>query len=391
MKTLSLRNIADHISQWHGKTAVVRVDFNVPVRDGIILDDSRIKASVATIQFLMKNDVSVRILTHFGRPKGKDAQLSTQFLCAPLKALVGEDVVFCEDLLPTSARLVLYQNVRFYEGEEANAANFSEQLSRLGDVYINDAFSVCHRAHASTEGITQYLPSYAGLTLAHEVRELEKGLLKPELPLFAILGGAKVSSKWDVLNHILPKVQRCYIGGGMANTFVRAQGANIGASLVENDLLESAMQLLEAFSDKIVLPHDFVVTDSLSHPSTIRTSLGHDIRDDEMIVDIGKHTIATWSESLTQAKTIVWNGPLGVFEVPPFHKATIGIMSAVAQASREHKLYSVVGGGETVAAAHAAHVYDDIGFVSTAGGAFLEWLEGRTLPGIFALQNREST
>lgn len=388
MKTLSLRYVSQHIETWRGKTAVMRVDYNVPVREGQILDMTRIQASLPTLQLLLQNQVDVRILTHFGRPVGNDARFSTHFLCDALSQLLTNKIIFSDSWAPQDEAIVLYENVRFHEGEENNNKDFAQQLASLGDFYINDAFSVSHRAHASTEGITHFLPSYAGLALEHEMRELEKGLLHPQRPLFAIIGGAKVSSKWNVLQHILPLVDHCYIGGGMANTFLLAQGKPVGVSLVECDLVDSARGLLNQFEKKIHLPRDCVVATSLDSSEHVRTCSIDNVAKHEMIVDVGSETIRSWSSELQSARTVIWNGPMGVFEVPPFHQGTTNLMLVVAQYSKQKQLYSVIGGGETVAAATAAHVSGDIGFVSTAGGAFLEWLEGKKLPALIALEEK---
>lgn len=387
LNSINLPKVLENFSY---KTAIVRVDYNVPVQEGRVLDDSRIRASIATIQKLQEYNIKIRLITHYGRPKGADKNYSTEFLVPILSDIFHQPVVFSDTLSPHSSPFVLYENIRFWEGEEKNDPQFAQKIASLGDFYVNDAFSVSHRAHASTEGVTKFLPSFAGLQMECEVTRLTQALTQPQPPFMAIIGGSKISTKISVLENLLPKVDACFIGGGMANTFLCAQGYEVGASLLEKAWITTAQDLLKKFP-YIILPQDVVVTTQIEKDAPMRICSVQGIEKNEKIVDIGPQTIAQVQDSLNAAKTLIWNGPLGVFEVPPFHQGTQAVMKIVGDLSRNKQILSVIGGGETVAAAYQANVQEDLGFISTAGGAFLEWLEGKQLPGIIALCQNADT
>lgn len=366
------------------KTALLRVDYNVPVHEGEILDDTRIFCTIPTIQHLRKHGIKVRILTHFGRPKGQNIpELSTQFLVKPLSKFLGETVSFSKDFSPSEDNIVLYENLRFDPGEEKNDPEFAKKLSLLGDLFINDAFSVSHRAHASTVGVAEHLPSFMGQHLEKEWSSYQS-LQEPQKPYVGIIGGAKVSTKLPVLKNLLSKLDSCFVGGGMANTFLAAQDIYVADSLVEESMIPTAKELLKKHTN-IMLPEDVVVTKDVQVPTDVRMCPINDIQEGEKIVDIGMITIQKIHEKLNEAETIVWNGPLGVFEIPPFDNGTLSIMKVLGAISQSRPMHSIAGGGETVAAAKASGVEEQLYFLSTAGGAFLEFLSGKTLPGIKAL------
>ena len=391
-----LRRIAD-LGELAGKTVLVRLDLNVPMQDGRISDDTRIQAHVPTIRLLRERGAKLVLLSHFGRPKGKPLpELSLRPLLPALEATFGEAVGFASDCIGEKARqaieaadgLVLLENVRFHPGEEANDPAFAGELAALGEAYVNDAFSAAHRAHASTEGVAHRLPAAAGEAMAREIEALERALGHPERPLVAIIGGAKISTKLAVLGHLARKVDHLVIGGGMANTFLLAQGFDIGTSLAEHDLVATAKRILEEAAEAgctIYLPRDVVVARALAPRVSSRVVPVDAVRDAEMILDIGPESVKRLIGVLEDARTLIWNGPLGAFEVPPFDRATIRLAEAAARLTRAGRLLSVAGGGDTVAALNAAGIAHDFSHVSTAGGAFLEWMEGRTLPGVAVL------
>jgi phosphoglycerate kinase len=383
-----------------GKRVLVRVDLNVPMQDGQVSDATRIERLVPTIEALAKGGARVVLLSHFGRPKGKPTpDASLRQLVAPLSAaLGGRKVAFAEDCIGPDAEKVvaalqdgdvaLLENLRFHPGEEINDPNFASALAKLGDLYVNDAFSAAHRAHASTEALAHQLPNAAGLLMQAELEALTAALEKPERPVAAIVGGSKVSTKLDLLNSLVGKVDLLIIGGAMANTMLLAQGVEVGKSLVERDMLETAKAIFGAARKAgcaIVLPEDAVVAAQLAVGQETRTVPMGEVPADLMVLDAGPKTVATIAAKLAGVKTLVWNGPVGAFEFPPFDAATNAIAQDVARLVAAGKLLAVAGGGDTVSAMSHAGVIDKLSYVSTAGGAFLEWLEGRELPGVKAL------
>jgi phosphoglycerate kinase len=385
----------------NGKRVLVRVDLNVPMQDGAVSDDTRLRAAVPTIAELSDRGAIVLLLSHFGRPKGqKRPDMSTALLVKPLSQLLGRSVRFIEDCRgPDAERAVstmtagsvgILENTRFHDGEEKNNPELAKGMAALGDFYVDDAFSTAHRAHASTEGITRFLPSFAGRAMEAELKALERALGNPERPVAAVVGGAKVSTKLAVLGHLVGKVDHLIIGGGMANTFLAARGVSVGKSLCEHELTGEAEGIFERAEQArctIHLPYDVVVAKELKpNPPGVRTINVHEVQPDEMILDVGPAAIEALSDVLKTCRTLVWNGPLGAFEVPPFDAATVALAKTAAALTKEGSLVSVAGGGDTVAALNHAGVTQDFTFVSTAGGAFLEWMEGRTLPGVAALE-----
>jgi len=383
-----------------GKRVLVRVDLNVPMKDGAISDDTRLRAAVPTIAELSDKGAIVLLLSHFGRPKGRSRpDMSTALLVKPLAELTGRSVRFVEDCQgEEAARAVsimlpgaigILENTRFHLGEEKNDPELAKGMAELGDYYVNDAFSVSHRAHASTEGIAHLLSAYAGRAMEAELTALEKALGNPERPVAAVVGGAKVSTKLAVLGNLVGKVDHLIIGGGMANTFLAARGVDVGKSLAEHDLVgeaESIFERADAAGCTIHLPYDVVVAKEFApNPPSLRTCNVHEVASDEMILDVGPAAVEALADVLKTCRTLVWNGPLGAFETPPFDAATVALAQTAAALTQDGSLVSVAGGGDTVAALNHAGVADDFTFVSTAGGAFLEWMEGRTLPGIAAL------
>ena len=384
-----------------GKTALVRVDFNVPMEDGRVTDDTRLRAAVPTIQRLRDAGAKVALLAHFDRPKGQRVpSMSLEPVVDELENLLGAPVRFAPDCVGPEAKaalddldvggVILLENVRFHAGEEKNDPAFAAQLAELGDVYVNDAFSAAHRAHASTEGLARLLPAYAGESMRRELEALDKALGKPVKPVLGIVGGAKVSTKLDLLKNLVGKLDRLAIGGGMANTFLFAQGIDIGGSLAERDMADTAREILaeaEAKGCEILLPRDVVVATDLKPGVETRTVLAREeIGEDEKILDAGPLTVEALVKAMALSRTLIWNGPLGVFEVPPFDAATVKAAQAAAQLAKTGAITAVAGGGDTVAALHHAGVAEDMTFVSTAGGAFLEWMEGKPLPGVEALR-----
>ena len=383
-----------------GKRVLLRGDLNVPMRDGAVADASRLNRLAPTIGEIRDSGASVVVLAHFGRPKGERvATLSLRPLVAPLsEALGGREVAFADDCIgPVAERaaatlrpgdVLLLENLRFHAGEEANDPEFAGALAALGDVYVNDAFSAAHRAHASTEGLAQLLPAAAGRLMEAELEALAGALETPARPLAAIVGGAKVSTKLDLLGNLLGKVDTLAIGGAMANTFLHALGTDVGASLCERGMVGAARRILgeaDGAGCEIVLPSDVVVAKALEAGAPAETVPIAAVPDDSMILDVGAVSASALSARLAECRTLVWNGPLGAFEVPPFDAATVAVARATAKLTGAGTLRSVAGGGDTVAALSHAGVADDFSYLSTAGGAFLEWLEGKTLPGVAAL------
>lgn len=384
-----------------GRRVLVRVDFNVPMHDGQISDATRIARALPTIKELRRVGARVILLSHFSRPKGmRVAEMSLRPVVAALQAaLDGAPVAFSEDCIGSVAEaavaalgpgdVLLLENVRFHAGEEANDPAFAAALARLGDVYVDDAFSAAHRAHASVEALARQLPAAAGRLMQAELEHLAAALESPRHPVAAVIGGAKVSSKLDLLGNLVRKVDLLVIGGGMANTFLHAQGIEVGRSLCERELSATVQEILEvatAANCEILLPRDAVVAGSLQAGVATRTVAINRVPVDQMILDIGPVAVATINGRLADCRTVVWNGPLGCFEVSPFDAGTTAVAREVARLTHAGRLLSVAGGGDTVAALAHAGAIDDFSYVSTAGGAFLEWIEGKTLPGIAALE-----
>ncbi len=381
-----------------GKRVLVRVDFNVPVQEGKITDDRRIRESLPTIQYLLEQGATVILMSHFGRPKGsRDPKYSLRPVAEHLSGLLGKPVQFLEDCVGEAVEqavlslspgsVVLLENVRFHPEEEANDPTFARALARLGEVYVNDAFGSAHRAHASTEGVAHYLPAVAGLLMEKELRYLGQALANPERPFVAILGGAKVHDKIGVIDNLLPKVDRLLIGGGMAFTFLKAQGLEIGRSLLDESSLEFAQRVLREAGDKVMLPVDVVVASSLEAGVPTQVVPVEAIPSDLMGLDIGPETARRFGEVVRQAKMVVWNGPLGAFEVAPFAEGTRAVMEALANS----QAVSILGGGDTSAAAEQLGYAEKMTHISTGGGASLEFLEGRTLPGVAVLLDKEAS
>ncbi len=384
-----------------GKTALVRVDFNVPMEDGKVTDDTRLRVALPTINTLRDAGAKVALLAHFDRPKGKVVpSMSLAPVVDDLERLLGAPVRFAPDCVGDEARsaiadldaggVILLENVRFHAGEEANDPAFAQQLADLGDLYVDDAFSAAHRAHASTEGLARLLPAYAGESMRRELDALDAALGKPQKPVIGIVGGAKVSTKLDLLKNLVARLDRLAIGGGMANTFLFAQGLDIGGSLAERDMANTALEIIaeaKAKGCEILLPVDFIVATEVNPGAAARPVVaGEPLSAEDKILDAGPATVARLVDALTASKTLIWNGPLGVFEVPPFDVATVAVAHHAAALAKAGVLIAVGGGGDTVAALHHAGVVDDMTFVSTAGGAFLEWMEGKPLPGVEALR-----
>lgn len=383
-----------------GKRVLVRADLNVPMQDGKITDDTRIRRFAPTVRDLAKAGARVIILSHFGRPNGKVVpEMSLEPLVDPLSEALHQPASFGRDCIGTPAEeaidvledggVVLLENVRFHPGEEANDPDFAKALAALGDIYVNDAFSAAHRAHASTEALALLLPSAAGRLMQAELEALSRALEKPERPLMAVVGGAKISTKLDLLSNLSQKVDQLIIGGGMANTFLNAMGKPVGTSLCEHDMADTARDVIAAAKDagcEIVLPLDAAVASEFKEGAESDIVPVDAVPEDKMILDIGPETIADLESRLEGAKTVVWNGPLGAFEIAPFDKGTTAVARAAARLTKAEKLVSVAGGGDTVAALAHADADREFTYVSSAGGAFLEWLEGKELPGVAALR-----
>ncbi|PCI45544.1 MAG: phosphoglycerate kinase [Alphaproteobacteria bacterium] len=396
---VQIRNIED-LGALEGKRVLIRADLNVPMKDGIVTDDTRIRSVAPTILALMDKGAQVIIMSHFGRPKGKIVpEMSLEQLAQPLSDVIKKAVVFIDNCIGNviketldameSDAVLLLENLRFHAGEASNDADFAQALADNADFYVNEAFSCAHRAHASTEGIAHLLPSAAGLSLEKELAALESALGDPRRPLCAVVGGAKVSSKLDVLTNLVEKVDHLIIGGGMANTFLAAQGVDVGASLCEHDLADTARAILAkaaAQNCTIHLPTDLVVAKEFKAGADCRTIGLDEVTSDEMILDVGPATVADLAEMLTSCKTLIWNGPMGAFEIEPFDAATVALAKAAGQLTEQGSLVSVAGGGDTVAALNHAGVAGQFTHISTAGGAFLEWMEGKELPGVKILE-----
>ncbi|SDW18200.1 phosphoglycerate kinase [Albimonas donghaensis] len=384
-----------------GKRALVRVDVNVPVRDGKVTDATRIDAILPTLRDILAKGGKPVLLAHFGRPKGQVVpEMSLEVVRPALEAAIGAPVAFASDCVgePAAAAIaampeggvLLLENTRFHAGEEKNDPAFADQLAALGDVFVNDAFSAAHRAHASTEGLARRLPSAAGRLMESELSALEKALAHPERPVTAVVGGAKVSTKLDLLSNLMAKVDAIVIGGGMANTFLAAQGIGVGKSLCEHDLLDTAREIMakaDAQGCKLLLPSDVVVAREFAANAANQTVPATECPEDAMILDAGPDAVAAVAAQFAASKTLVWNGPLGAFEIEPFNTATDAAATTAAELTEAGKLLSVAGGGDTVAALNASGAAAKFSYVSTAGGAFLEWLEGKTLPGVAALES----
>ena len=390
----------DDLGDIAGKTILVREDLNVPMQKGVVTDDTRLRAAMPTICELSDKGAKVLVLSHFGRPKGAfDPDLSLRILAEPMAAVLGRPVAFIGDTEGAEAKaavdalpaggIAILENTRFHPGETKNAPETIEAMAALGDIYVNDAFSVAHRAHVSTEGLAHKLPAYAGRSMEKELDALEAALGKPEKPVAAVVGGAKVSTKLDVLTNLVDVVDHLVIGGGMANTFLAARGVDVGKSLCEHDLAETAEKIMdaaEAAGCTVHLPYEVVVAKEFAaNPPSLRTCNVHEVAADEMILDVGPSAVEALADALKTCRTLVWNGPLGAFELAPFDAATVSLARTAAALTKEGVLVSVAGGGDTVAALNHAGVAGDFSFVSTAGGAFLEWMEGKELPGVVAL------
>jgi len=381
------------------KRVLVRVDLNVPMENGRITDATRIERVAPTITEISAKGGKVILLAHFGRPKGRDPKESLKPVAAEVERVVKKHVAFADDCVGEAAEaavaamkpgdILLLENTRFHSQEEQNDPGFVEKLSKLGDIYVNDAFSAAHRAHASTEGLARKLPAYAGRTMQAELEALGKALDHPQRPVIAIVGGAKVSTKLELLENLIAKVEGLVIGGAMANTFLHAQGINVQKSLAEKDMADTARRILakaEEASCAIILPVDATVAFHFAANAPSHAYGLDAIPRDGMVLDIGRQSVERIKGALDDAATLVWNGPLGAFEMPPFDTGTVAVARYAAARTKSHGLVSIAGGGDTVAALNAAGVADKFSYVSTAGGAFLEWLEGRKLPGVEALR-----
>ena len=383
-----------------GKTVLTRVDINVPIENGIVTDATRIIRIAPTINDILDKGGKPMLIAHFGRPKGKVVdEMSLRPIVPALEQALGRSVQFIETLEGAEnltaeakgAEVLLLENIRFHPGEEANDPDFAQRLAGLGDVYCNDAFSAAHRAHASTEGLAHHLPACAGRLMQAELEALEAALSTPQRPVVAVVGGAKVSTKLDLLGNLVERVDQLVIGGGMANTFLMAEGADLGASLVEAEMLPTAREIMakaKTTGCQIILPQDGAVARAFKAGAPCDTlALGSDtkLESDQMVLDAGAASTAAILTAFESLKTLIWNGPLGAFEIAPFDTATVAAAQKAAALTRADALVTVAGGGDTVAALNAAGVADDFSYISTAGGAFLEWMEGKTLPGVAAL------
>jgi len=384
----------------HGKRVLLRADLNVPIKDGVVTDATRIERLAPTIEALIGKGAKVVVMSHFGRPKdGPDPALSLRPLVGSLEKAIGSrKVVFAADCIGDEANQVvaglqpaqvaLLENLRFHEGEEANSPDFARALAELGDIYVDDAFSAAHRAHASIDALARLLPAAAGKLMEAELGALTAALENPQRPVLALIGGAKVSTKLDLLRFLISKVDLLAVGGAMANTLLLAEGRGVGRSLCERDMVETARRVLALARERncrVILPEDAVIAPDLAPGTKTREIVIDAVPPDAMILDIGPKTVDRLGGVLTETRTLVWNGPLGAFETPPFDRGTIAVAKKVAELTRSGNLLSVAGGGDTVAALAAARVTDGLSYVSAAGGAFLEWLEGRELPGVAAL------
>ena len=398
----TLDDLSGDLGDVTGKVALVRVDLNLPMADGRATDLTRAEAVKATILELAGKGAKVVLLAHFGRPKGeRNSTMSLSYIQGEIERVIGKEVMFIPEVTgPVVAQAIgilragdvgMLENTRFWAGEEKNDLDFARGIAANGDFYVNDAFSAAHRAHATTEALAHLLPAYAGRAMEAELKALDTALGNPEKPVAAIVGGAKVSTKLAVLENLTGKVEHLIIGGGMANTFLAAQGVDVGKSLCEHELKDTVLAIIAA-ADKagctIHLPYDVVVAKEFAaNPPSLRTCNVHEVTADEMILDVGPQAVEALADVLKTCRTLVWNGPLGAFETPPFDAATMGIARTVAALTQEGSLVSVAGGGDTVAALNQAGVSGDVTYISTAGGAFLEWMEGKVLPGVAALES----
>ncbi len=383
-----------------GKVVMTRVDLNVPVENGEVTDATRIERIVPTVRDILDKGGKPVLMAHFGRPKGQRVDdMSLRVVLPALQQALGVPVKFAEDCIGAPAKravadlqageVLLLENTRFHAGEETNDGIFAASLGALGEVYCNDAFSAAHRAHASTEALARILPACAGRLMQAELKALEAALGNPARPVIAIVGGAKVSTKLDLLGNLVARVDRLVIGGGMANTFLAARGVEVGKSLAEHDMAETARQILEKAKEtgcEILLPGDIVVAREFKAGAESETLDVAACPADAMILDAGPQTVEAIKKAMAASQTLIWNGPLGAFEIPPFDAATVAAAQEAARLTREGHLVSVAGGGDTVAALNQAGVADDFSYFSTAGGAFLEWMEGKTLPGVAVLE-----
>ncbi|MEO0908498.1 MAG: phosphoglycerate kinase [Pseudomonadota bacterium] len=390
----------DDLGDVTGKVALVRVDLNLPMKDGSATDLTRAQAVKPTILELSKRGAKVLMLAHFGRPKGqRSSVLSTSMVLGDVENVMGKEIMFIPEVagpvveqsigILRDGDIGLLDNTRFWPGEEANDPAFAKAIAAHGDFYVNDAFSAAHRAHATTEGLAHLLPAFAGRAMEAELKALDAALGNPEAPVAAVVGGAKVSTKLAVLENLVGRVQHLIIGGGMANTFLAAKGVDVGKSLCEHDLTGTASKIMDEADHAgctVHLPYDVVVAKEFAeNPPSLRTCNVHEVGADEMILDIGPMAAEALADVLKTCRTLVWNGPLGAFETEPFDAATMALARHVAALTQEEQLISVAGGGDTVAALAQAGVTDDVTYISTAGGAFLEWMEGKELPGVAAL------
>lgn len=387
-----------------GKTILLRGDLNVPVQDGKVTDTTRLERLAKTIRELQTKKAKIVILSHFGRPKGKvDPAFSLRIVVAAMEKIMGGKVQFCEAVRGEKAKaavaamqpadVLILENTRFEKGEEENDPALAREIAALGDIYVNDAFSVSHRAHVSTEGLAHFMPSYAGRDMQDELDALTRGLENPVRPVVAIVGGSKISTKLDLLKNLTAKVDVLVLGGAMANTFLAAEGKSVGKSLCETDMLDTARSIMadsKARGCTIMLPLDVVLAPEFKPQPSAPTVDVNAIPEGQMALDAGAKTIEAIGAVLEKAKTVVWNGPLGAFEMAPFEKGTVAVLQKVAALTKAGQLISVAGGGDTVAAVNMAGVADSLSYVSTAGGAFLEWLEGRTLPGVEVLRKKDA-
>ncbi|HEY4141565.1 MAG TPA: phosphoglycerate kinase [Pseudolabrys sp.] len=382
-----------------GKRVLVRVDLNVPVENGVVTDSTRIERVAPALTELADKGAKVILLSHFGRPKGRDPKNSLKPVAAEVARVIKRPVKFVDDCVGAQAEaavaaarngdILCLENTRFHAGEEKNDPEFVAQLAKLGDIWVNDAFSAAHRAHASTEGLGHKLPAYAGRAMQAELDALGKALETPQRPVVAIVGGAKISTKLDLLSNLLAKVDVLVIGGAMANTFLLAQGKQVGKSLVERDLLDTARKIMDEAKAKgreVVLPVDAVVAEKFEANALSKVVSVDAVPEGSMILDIGPKSVEQVVSVLARAKTLVWNGPFGAFEMEPFDAGTVSVAEAAAELTQAGKLVTVAGGGDTVAAMNVAGVADRFTYISTAGGAFLEWLEGKALPGVEVLR-----
>jgi phosphoglycerate kinase len=390
----------DDLGDIKGKRALVRVDLNVPMAEARVTDATRLRALVPTVSELADRGAKVLLLAHFGRPKGaKHSEMSVSMVLDALQDVLGREIMFVPEIsgdvvaqsvgILADGDIALLENSRFWPGEEKNDPEMAKAIAANADFYVNDAFSAAHRAHVTTEGLAHLLPAYAGRSMEAELKALEAALGNPAHPVAAVVGGAKVSSKLDVLNNLVAKVDHLIIGGGMANTFLAARGVDVGKSLCEHELADTANAILDA-ADKagctVHLPYDVMVAKEFRANPPVRIVNVHEVATDEMILDVGPAAVEALADVLKTCKTLVWNGPMGAFELEPFDTATVALARIAAAMTKEGSLVSVAGGGDTVAALAHAGVTQDFTFISTAGGAFLEWMEGKELPGVAALQ-----